>query len=90
MEQKATLWSALTRRRFRLRLEAALFEVNSITMHRDKSRLTKAATGGVPGAAAALGCSCRRTPRRGSFFESEQYQIQSDKLFISGNLATLV
>jgi hypothetical protein len=34
---------------------------------------TKAATGGVPGAAAALGCSRRRTPKSCLFHKENQW-----------------
>jgi hypothetical protein len=73
LSPESTFWSALTSQRFgRLRPVAAVRLEYKIRRNAksvlteddgDKSPKTKAVTGGVPGAAAALGCSRHRTPK---------------------------
>jgi hypothetical protein len=61
---ESTPWSALTSQRFgRSRPVAAMFRLNSGLGFGVKPPKAKAATAGVPGAAAALGWSRRRTPK---------------------------
>jgi hypothetical protein len=65
-QPKCTFWSAVTCHRFgRMRPVAAMVGSTLRTDCGVKPPKTKAVTGGVPSAAAALGCSRHRTPKAG-------------------------